>query len=61
MSKVSKYHNIIIGYGIFLWPGKGLSVKDRAAKWLVLDGEKRGILKRDTGQTVVEGMYAYTR
>jgi len=30
----------------------GGSVKDRAAKWIVLDAERRGLLKR--GGTVVE-------
>ena len=35
----------------FMNPGG--SVKDRAAKWIVLDAERRGVLK--PGGTVVEG------
>ncbi len=41
----------ILGKGEFMNPGG--SVKDRAAKWIVLDAEKRGVLK--PGGTVVEG------
>src|SRR6476620_4672857 len=41
----------ILGKAEFLNPGG--SVKDRAAKWIVLDAEKRGALK--PGGTVVEG------
>ena len=41
----------ILGKAEFMNPGG--SVKDRAAKWIVLDAEKRGLLKR--GGTVVEG------
>ncbi len=41
----------ILGKAEFMNPGG--SVKDRAAKWIVLDAERRGILKR--GGTVVEG------
>src|ERR1700688_3005066 len=41
----------ILGKAEFMNPGG--SVKDRAAKWIVLDAEKRGVLR--TGGTVVEG------
>ncbi len=41
----------ILGKAEFMNPGG--SVKDRAAKWIVLDAEKRGTLK--PGGTVVEG------
>jgi threonine synthase len=41
----------ILGKAEFMNPGG--SVKDRAAKWIVLDAEKRGLLK--PGGTVVEG------
>jgi len=41
----------ILGKAEFMNPGG--SVKDRAAKWIVLDAEKRGSLK--PGGTVVEG------
>ena len=41
----------ILGKAEFMNPGG--SVKDRAAKWIVLDAERRGALKR--GGTVVEG------
>jgi cysteine synthase A len=41
----------ILGKAEFMNPGG--SVKDRAAKWIVLDAERRGILK--PGGTVVEG------
>jgi cysteine synthase len=41
----------ILGKGEFMNPGG--SVKDRAAKWIVLEAEKRGVLK--PGGTVVEG------
>jgi cysteine synthase len=41
----------ILGKAEFMNPGG--SVKDRAAKWIVLDAEKRGVLK--PGGTVVEG------
>ena len=41
----------ILGKAEFMNPGG--SVKDRAAKWIVLDAEKRGALK--PGGTVVEG------
>ncbi len=41
----------IFGKAEFMNPGG--SVKDRAAKWIVLDAEKRGALK--PGGTVVEG------
>jgi len=41
----------ILGKAEFMNPGG--SVKDRAAKWIVLDAERRGILK--AGGTVVEG------
>src|SRR5476649_2270339 len=41
----------ILGKAEFMNPGG--SVKDRAAKWIVLDAERRGLLKR--GGTVVEG------
>ena len=40
----------ILGKAEFMNPGG--SVKDRAAKWIVLDAEKRGVLK--PGGTVVE-------
>jgi cysteine synthase A len=35
------------------WLNPGMSVKDRAAKFMVLDAEKRGVLKH--GGTIVEG------
>lgn len=35
------------------WMNPGMSVKDRAAKFMILDAEKRGLLK--PGGTVVEG------
>jgi cysteine synthase A len=41
----------ILGKAEFMNPGG--SVKDRAAKWMVLDAERRGLLK--PGGTVVEG------
>jgi len=41
----------ILGKAEFMNPGG--SVKDRAAKWIILDAEKRGVLK--PGGTVVEG------
>src|SRR3982075_3846870 len=41
----------ILGKAEFMNPGG--SVKDRAAKWIVLDAERRGALK--PGGTVVEG------
>jgi cysteine synthase A len=41
----------ILGKAEFMNPGG--SVKDRAAKWIVLDAERRGLLK--AGGTVVEG------
>ncbi len=41
----------ILGKAEFMNPGG--SVKDRAAKWIVLDAERRGLLK--SGGTVVEG------
>jgi cysteine synthase len=41
----------ILGKAEFMNPGG--SVKDRAAKWIILDAEKRGVLK--AGGTVVEG------
>ena len=41
----------ILGKAEFMNPGG--SVKDRAAKWIVLDAEERGVLK--PGGTVVEG------
>src|ERR1700719_4350667 len=41
----------ILGKAEFMNPGG--SVKDRAAKWIVLDAEKRGVLQ--PGGTVVEG------
>src|SRR6202795_2068428 len=41
----------ILGKCEFMNPGG--SVKDRAAKWIVLDAERRGLLK--PGGTVVEG------
>src|SRR6202171_6427282 len=41
----------ILGKAEFMNPGG--SVKDRAAKWIVLDAEKRGVLR--AGGTVVEG------
>jgi len=41
----------ILGKAEFMNPGG--SVKDRAAKWIVLDAERRGALER--GGTVVEG------
>lgn len=41
----------ILGKAEFMNPGG--SVKDRAAKWIVLDAEQRGVLK--PGGTVVEG------
>ncbi|HEX4243527.1 MAG TPA: cysteine synthase A [Steroidobacteraceae bacterium] len=41
----------ILGKAEFMNPGG--SVKDRAAKWIILDAERRGILK--AGGTVVEG------
>src|SRR3981081_4541269 len=41
----------ILGKAEFMNPGG--SVKDRAAKWIVLDAERRGLLK--PGGTVVEG------
>src|SRR5271170_2983662 len=41
----------ILGKAEFMNPGG--SVKDRAAKWIVLDAERRGILQ--PGGTVVEG------
>ena len=41
----------ILGKAEFMNPGG--SVKDRAAKWIVLDAERRGTLK--PGGTVVEG------
>ena len=41
----------ILGKAEFMNPGG--SVKDRAAKWIVLDAMRRGVLKR--GGTVVEG------
>jgi cysteine synthase len=41
----------ILGKAEFMNPGG--SVKDRAAKWIVLDAERRGALRR--GGTVVEG------
>src|ERR1700677_2546585 len=41
----------ILGKAEFMNPGG--SVKDRAAKWIVLDAERRGVLK--PGGTVVEG------
>jgi len=41
----------ILGKAEFMNPGG--SVKDRAAKWIVLDAEKRGLLQ--PGGTVVEG------
>ena len=41
----------ILGKAEFMNPGG--SVKDRAAKWIVLDAEKRGVLR--PGGTVVEG------
>ncbi|HTV98592.1 MAG TPA: cysteine synthase A [Steroidobacteraceae bacterium] len=41
----------ILGKAEFMNPGG--SVKDRAAKWIVLDAERRGVLK--AGGTVVEG------
>ena len=41
----------ILGKAEFMNPGG--SVKDRAAKWMVLDAERRGILS--SGGTVVEG------
>jgi cysteine synthase A len=41
----------ILGKAEFLNPGG--SVKDRAARWIVLDAEQRGVLKH--GGTVVEG------
>src|SRR5579871_5964293 len=41
----------ILGKAEFMNPGG--SVKDRAAKWIILDAERRGILK--PGATVVEG------
>jgi cysteine synthase A len=41
----------ILGKAEFMNPGG--SVKDRAAKWIVLDAERRGILR--AGGTVVEG------
>ncbi len=44
----------ILGKAEFMNPGG--SVKDRAAKWIVLDAERRGVLK--PGGTVVEGTAA---
>src|ERR1700675_3825251 len=41
----------ILGKAEFMNPGG--SVKDRAAKWIVLDAERRGVLK--PGGTIVEG------
>src|SRR3981081_4965853 len=41
----------ILGKAEFMHPGG--SVKDRAAKWIVLDAERRGLLK--PGGIVVEG------
>src|ERR1700704_1587803 len=41
----------ILGKAEFMNPGG--SVKDRAAKWIVLDAERRGVLR--AGGTVVEG------
>jgi cysteine synthase A len=41
----------ILGKAEFMNPGG--SVKDRAARWIVLDAEKRGVLR--AGGTVVEG------
>src|SRR6202050_2707189 len=41
----------ILGKAEFMNPGG--SVKDRAAKWIVLDAERRGVLK--PGGTVGEG------
>jgi cysteine synthase len=41
----------ILGKAEFMNPGG--SVKDRAAKWIVLDAERRGVLR--SGGTVVEG------
>src|SRR5580658_10447948 len=41
----------ILGKAEFMNPGG--SVKDRAAKWIVLDAERRGVLQ--PGGTVVEG------
>src|SRR6202045_1825330 len=41
----------ILGKAEFMNPGG--SVKDRAGKWIVLDAERRGLLK--PGGTVVEG------
>src|ERR1700677_240655 len=41
----------ILGKAEFMNPGG--SVKDRAAKWIVLDAERRGVL--EPGGTVVEG------
>jgi len=41
----------ILGKAEFMNPGG--SVKDRAAKWIILDAERRGLLK--PGGTVVEG------
>jgi cysteine synthase len=41
----------ILGKAEFMNPGG--SVKDRAAKWIILDAERRGVLK--PGGTVVEG------
>jgi cysteine synthase len=41
----------ILGKAEFMNPGG--SVKDRAARWIILDAERRGALK--TGGTVVEG------
>ena len=41
----------ILGKAEFMNPGG--SVKDRAAKWIVLDAERRGVLR--PGGTVVEG------
>ena len=41
----------ILGKAEFLNPGG--SVKDRAAKYMVLDGERRGIIER--GGLIVEG------
>src|SRR6202041_3865038 len=41
----------ILGKAEFMNPGG--SVKDRAAKWIVLDADRRGVLR--PGGTVVEG------
>src|ERR1700687_5135039 len=46
----------ILGKAEFMNPGG--SVKDRAAKWIVLDAERRGLLK--SGGTVVEGTAGHT-